>query len=67
MNTEAYIVTTERDLESYIDGVMGPDGSREAVLAVVERVKTMEHPAWGTDWSEYLDAMDPWEILDLAE
>jgi hypothetical protein len=58
------IVTTERDLEAYIDGVMGPDGSRETVLAVADRIKSLGHPAWGSDWSEYLDALDPWHMVE---
>jgi hypothetical protein len=58
------IVTTETDLKTWIDGALGPDGSKELVEMLAEEIKCTEHPQWGTDWSEFLGEIDLWKLAE---
>ncbi len=50
------IVTTARDLETWLSSEMPDcDGKDRSIL--IERMQREEHPAWGSDWSDYLDEM----------
>lgn len=50
----ALFVESVQDIETYVANShpdFGDDGQ-----ALVERIQLAEHPAYGTDWSEWLDA-----------
>lgn len=62
-------MTTARDLRNWVDSATSgwPDRGEEDVDAITEAIRADEHPAWGTDWSEYLESLDLMDMLAESE
>lgn len=55
----ATIIATRRDLATWAQNHMtAAGGSDDDAEHVVEAIQTSDHPAWGTDWADYLDTVD---------
>lgn len=52
------IITTVSNLRDWVCGHMDCYAKDEEIYLVTETIQTMNHPAWGTDWSEFLDEID---------
>lgn len=46
-------ITTLTDLQNFVRDRMG-DAGTDDVLAVTDALQSANHPAWGSDWSEWL-------------
>jgi hypothetical protein len=54
------------DVRDWARGRSGLDG--DALKAVVEAIDhDTDHPAWGADWSEYLERVDLWGTVDAKK
>lgn len=49
-------ITTRRDLDTWLFNAGGLDADDRVRLA--DHIQADDHPAWGADWTEYLDALD---------
>ena len=61
------IISSTTDIATWIDNTRADvreTGGQAAVDAAVEALRAADHPAWGTDWSDYLDASD--EVVNEA-
>lgn len=61
-----HTITTRNDLRAWVDDMTTGwwDRDAEAVDAITSRIQAMDHPQWGTDWSEFLFALpDLTELL----
>jgi hypothetical protein len=61
------IITTKTELRNWVDSATTNwDGRSDEMLSdLVDALQASDHPAWGTDWSEWLDALpDLTELLD---
>lgn len=59
---------TKRDFLAHIESLLGPDGNRELaekvfMVTCTEPEWAYIRPAYGADWSEFLEKFDPWAIL----
>lgn len=52
-------MTTKRDLRNWVDDVTSGWGERTDadVDAITDAIQADDHPAWGVDWSDYLDSL----------
>lgn len=59
MNRNRYVISTVRDLRNWVDGVTSGWGERADtdVGTITEALRAGEHPAWGTDWADFLGAL----------
>lgn len=56
----AKIMTTNRDLRNWVDDMTNnylqrTDGD---VDTITNGIQDDDHPAWGTDWSDYLETLE---------
>lgn len=57
-------ITTRRDLDLWAqEHVAAAGGTLDDARHVVDTIQADNHPAWGTDWAEYLDGVD---VIALA-
>lgn len=62
-------IASTHDLEVYLADAradVGETGGTAAVLASVEALRAADHPAWGADWSDWLDDPDTQAIITEA-
>ena len=54
-----HTMTTKRDLRNWVDTATSGWDVREDgdVDAITDAIQAMDHPAWGTDWTEFLEAL----------
>lgn len=59
-------MTTRNDLRNWVDSVTTNwDGRTDAdVDAITDTIQADNHPAWGTDWSEFLATL-PENLVEL--
>ncbi len=59
-------MTTRRDLRNWVDSATSNWDSRTDadIEAVTNAIQAMNHPQWGTDWSEFLDSLP--DLVALA-
>jgi hypothetical protein len=63
-------MTTKRDLRNWVDDATSGWWERTDadVDAITNAIQADNHPAWGTDWSAYLDALpELTELLPAVE
>ena len=56
-------ITTKTDLSAYVANNTG-HLTRTEIAAMAEWFRASEHPAWGTDWEEWLD--ENWDAAHEA-
>lgn len=61
-------MTTVRDLRNWVDSVTcsWDDRTDADVETIVDVIRSMDRPAWGTDWREFLDSL-PENLADLLD
>ena len=64
----SYRFSTVRDLRNWVDGVTvnWPDRTDEVLNELTEAIRAMDHPAWGDDWTDFLDSL-PENLFELVE
>lgn len=52
-------ITTRRDLRNWVDTstTNWDDRTDEQVDQITDSIRGMDHPAWGTDWTEFLSEL----------
>lgn len=56
-------LSSAKDLRNYVDDHMGGDATPEDIETVTNAIRDDEnHPEWGTNWAEYLEAIDLWDL-----
>ena len=58
-------MTTRNDLRNWVDdhttGWLERDDAD--VERITDAIQAMDHPRWGTDWSEFLDALPELDVI----
>lgn len=55
-------INSVTDLRNYIDDHMGGDATPADVDAALTAIRQDDHPAFGGDWTEYLESRDLWSM-----
>lgn len=59
------MITTMTDLKAWARERVYPGGGDVVALgdALADRLRVMDHPAWGSDWGTFLDSVDADSLL----
>lgn len=53
-----HVMTTKNDLRNWVDAATtGWERGAADVDTITDAIQATDHPAWGTDWTEYLDGL----------
>jgi hypothetical protein len=60
-----HTMTTKRDLRNWVDTATSgwPERADTDVDAITDAIQAMNHPQWGTDWTEFLESLP--ELTEL--
>jgi hypothetical protein len=58
MSNDSIVISSRTDIETYVanENPGGVYGHADLMAALVDSIQAADHPAYGRDWSEWLDA-----------